>query len=149
MQSTLTMGAAAPFLLIAIALAPTAHPDSLAHANECTALDRVRASTGQPAPRASAPCALRATARRQTADAWLAPDKFRHFFASYVAVSIGYAGALGAGFGHDTSLAIGVTAAGFAGLIKEWTDHRTGRGTSARDFAWNLLGIAGAVLLLR
>ena len=87
--------------------------------------------------------------RRAPDEAWIAPDKFRHFFASYTVTSLGYASLRYAGLSHDASLTMGVVAGGLAGVIKEVADVRAGRGASIGDLVWDAIGIAGAVLVLR
>ena len=88
-------------------------------------------------------------APRPPDDPWVAPDKFRHFFASYTATSFSYASLRGAGVAHDPSLMVSVLAAGLAGVIKEVADVRAGHGASVGDLVWDAIGIAGAVLVLR
>ena len=81
-------------------------------------------------------------------DAWLGPDKAKHFAAGFV---IGAGGALAArNLGTEEAAAIGCTTAMAAGFGKEAYDLRI-KGTcwSWRDVFWDFLGAsAGASLAL-
>ncbi len=81
-------------------------------------------------------------------DAWVAPDKFRHFFAAYSATSFGYATLRSTGVAHGDGLVLGVLGAVAASALKEIADARRGGRASAKDLAWDLLGIGAAVLVL-
>lgn len=82
------------------------------------------------------------------ADAWLGEDKFRHFWASYVATSFGFAAAVAAEQDRDTALLIGVGTGAAAGVAKELHD-RTRTIFSVRDLVADALGITAAYFLLR
>jgi uncharacterized protein YfiM (DUF2279 family) len=83
------------------------------------------------------------------ADAWLGEDKFRHFWASYVVTSFGFAAAVAADQDRDTALLIGIGAGATAGVAKELYDRRRGQIFSRRDLVADALGIAAAYFLLR
>jgi uncharacterized protein YfiM (DUF2279 family) len=82
------------------------------------------------------------------ADAWLGEDKFRHFWASYVATSFGFAAAVATDQDRDTALLVGIGAGATAGVAKELYDR--GRTFfSVRDLVADALGIAAAYFMLR
>jgi uncharacterized protein YfiM (DUF2279 family) len=87
----------------------------------------------------------RSTAPR---DEWFAEDKLKHMFLSMAVVGFAQAGARTAGAARTPAVAIGVSLGAAAGLWKEWHDRRTGRPFSARDLAWDALGIAAGALLV-
>lgn len=83
------------------------------------------------------------------ADAWLGPDKFRHFWMSYAATAAGFAAARVADQDRDTALAVGITLSALAGIGKEIADRRTYGLFSVRDLVADALGIGAAYFLLR
>jgi putative lipoprotein len=92
------------------------------------------------------PMAVRQRAR---ADAWLGPDKFRHFWMSYAATAAGFAAARAADQDHDAALAVGITLSALAGIGKEIADRRSYGLFSVRDVVADALGIGAAYFLLR
>jgi uncharacterized protein YfiM (DUF2279 family) len=82
------------------------------------------------------------------ADAWLGEDKFRHFWASYVATAFGFAAAVAADQERDTALLIGIGTGATAGIAKELSDSRR-TFFSTRDLVADALGITAAYFLLR
>lgn len=79
-------------------------------------------------------------------DRWLAEDKFKHFFNSYVVTVLGAAGARAAGLDARQSLAVGAGVGAAAGVWKEIRDARTpGGSASVRDLVWDFAGVAAAV----
>jgi uncharacterized protein YfiM (DUF2279 family) len=105
----------------------------------------LRVGTG---PAAAAPAVTREPAG-PPADAWLGEDKFRHFWASYVVTSFGFAAAVAAEQDRDTALLVGIGAGAAAGIAKELYDRRRGQIFSRRDLVADALGIAAAYFLLR
>jgi uncharacterized protein YfiM (DUF2279 family) len=101
---------------------------------------------------ASMPAPVAALARAPTrgppADSWLGEDKFRHFWASYVVTSFGFAAAVAAGQDDDTALLVGIGAGATAGVAKELHDRRR-TFFSRRDLVADALGITAAYFLLR
>ncbi|MGD8276580.1 MAG: hypothetical protein PVH00_01080 [Gemmatimonadota bacterium] len=81
-------------------------------------------------------------------DRWIGPDKLRHFFLSFGTTGFARAGAEAVGAG-DAARWIGPAVAGLAGIGKELSDRSRGWGFSLRDLAWDVAGIAMAVLVLR
>lgn len=82
-------------------------------------------------------------------DRWVGEDKWKHFFASFAATSMGASAARLTGLDARASLWVGVgTGAGF-GVWKEVRDHRTpGGSASLRDIGWDAAGVGAATALL-
>lgn len=97
------------------------------------------------APRDSPRIAAVDTVR--TTDRWFAEDKLRHFFLSFAATSMAYGAARTVGMESTPAQIAAVAVAGAAGIWKEWRDHRVGGPFSAKDLAWDALGIGVGVLL--
>lgn len=85
---------------------------------------------------------------RAPADAWLAPDKAKHFFVSAFAQSIGYSVLRTAGLQHSSSLAGASVGTLALGVGREVHDRRVGRVFSPRDLVWDAAGAGAATLLL-
>ena len=82
-------------------------------------------------------------------DAWLGPDKARHFFLSFAATALAHGALRTAGLEGGVALAGAAGVAVAAGAWKELRDRRApGETASLRDGAWDLLGVAAAVALL-
>jgi uncharacterized protein YfiM (DUF2279 family) len=81
-------------------------------------------------------------------DRWLAEDKLKHFFTSFVATSLAASGARVAGLDRERSLVLGAGAGLGAGVLKEIHDARAGGGFSYRDLLWDLAGIGAAAALV-
>lgn len=82
-------------------------------------------------------------------DAWLGPDKARHFFLSFAATALAHGALRAAGLDGGVALAGAAGIAVGAGAWKELRDRRVpGETASLRDGAWDLLGVAAAVALL-
>lgn len=78
-------------------------------------------------------------------DRWLAEDKLKHFFTSFLVTSLAASGARAAGLDHDTSLLVGAGTGAGLGLWKEWSDlNAEGHTASFRDIAWDLAGVGAA-----
>lgn len=83
-----------------------------------------------------------------SADAWLAPDKAKHFLMSAFVQGVGY-GVLRTGGADHTPALAGATAGTMAvGVGREMWDRRAGRAFSTRDLAWDAAGAAAAAALL-
>ncbi|HUH11955.1 MAG TPA: hypothetical protein VMK65_02550 [Longimicrobiales bacterium] len=83
------------------------------------------------------------------ADAWLGPDKAKHFFLSFAATSMAHGALRAAGLDGRAALAGAAGAAIAAGAWKELRDRRVpGETASVRDAVWDLLGVAAGVALL-
>ena len=82
-------------------------------------------------------------------DAWLGPDKARHFFLSFAVTALAHGALRAAGLDGGAALA-GAAGLGIgAGAWKELRDRGVpGETASVRDGAWDLLGVAAAVALL-
>jgi uncharacterized protein YfiM (DUF2279 family) len=82
-------------------------------------------------------------------DRWIAEDKFKHFFNSYVATVLAASGARVAGLDARQSLAVGVGVGAGAGVWKEIRDARLpGGSASVRDLVWDFAGVGvGAVVV--
>lgn len=85
--------------------------------------------------------------RRAAPDPWLGEDKGRHMVASFALTAFAFGGANAVGVDWpDAGAAAGALAFG-AGIAKEMSDRARGGPFSARDVAWNALGIGAALLL--
>jgi uncharacterized protein YfiM (DUF2279 family) len=81
-------------------------------------------------------------------DRWLAEDKWKHLFASFVVTSIAGGSARALGMDADASVAAGAAAGVGAGIWKELRDRRNDSPFSARDLVWDAVGVGGAAALL-
>lgn len=104
-----------------------------------------RPPAGAVAPREIPPSAAVDTV--STADRWFAEDKLQHFFLSFAATSMAYGAARTVGMEGAPAQIAAVAVAGAAGIWKEWRDHRVGGPFSAKDLAWDALGIGAGVVL--
>jgi len=82
-------------------------------------------------------------------DRWIAPDKLQHFLLSMAVTSFSFGAADLAGADDDVRMGLAVSAAAVAGIAKELVDLRGGAWFSAKDLAWDALGILAAAALLR
>jgi uncharacterized protein YfiM (DUF2279 family) len=83
-------------------------------------------------------------------DRWLAEDKLRHFFASFVVTSLSAGAARAAGLDRAASMWAGAGVGAGAGAAKEIRDRASGRGTpSFRDLVWDAVGIAASAIVAR
>jgi uncharacterized protein YfiM (DUF2279 family) len=79
-------------------------------------------------------------------DRWLAEDKWKHFFTSFVATTLAASGARAAGMDARTSRAAGAGFGMGVGVWKEIHDHRTPGGhASVRDLVWDAAGVGAGV----
>ena len=86
----------------------------------------------------------------QTPDRWIAEDKAKHFFASFVVTSLSASAARAAGASPGASAWIGAGVGVSAGAWKELRDRRSPEATvSLKDAAWDLAGVGAATALLR
>ena len=83
----------------------------------------------------------------QPADAWIAEDKLKHAAMSFAATAFVQAGLRGAGVETGTAVPVAAAIAGFAGIAKEMHDRGKGGTFSARDLAWDALGIIAGVMV--
>ena len=85
----------------------------------------------------------------QERDRFLAEDKLKHLFASFVVTSLSASAARTAGLDAEPSLWVGVGVGTSLGVWKELRDHRRPDArASLKDLAWDLAGVgAGAALL--
>jgi uncharacterized protein YfiM (DUF2279 family) len=86
---------------------------------------------------------------RGPTDRWFAADKARHFMLSFGVVGFTFAGLRTAGMDRPSANVAAVVAAAGAGLGKELSDLRRGRGFSFRDLVWDAAGIAVGALLMQ
>lgn len=82
-------------------------------------------------------------------DAWLAPDKARHFFTSAFVQTFSYSSLRASGLEHRTAITGATVVAVSLGIGKEMRDARRGGRPSLRDIAWNLAGVGAATLVLQ
>ncbi|MDQ3556312.1 MAG: hypothetical protein M3409_06000 [Gemmatimonadota bacterium] len=83
-------------------------------------------------------------------DAWIAEDKWKHFFASFAITTLAASGGRAAGLAPGASLGAGVGVAAGAGVWKEWRDTRRPDGVvSVRDLVWDAGGIAAGAVVVR
>jgi uncharacterized protein YfiM (DUF2279 family) len=81
-------------------------------------------------------------------DRWIAEDKFKHFFTSYVVTALGIASARAAGLDARQSLMVGAGVGAGAGVWKEIRDARLPEGhASVRDLVWDAAGVGAAVVV--
>jgi uncharacterized protein YfiM (DUF2279 family) len=86
---------------------------------------------------------------REPADRWLAEDKWKHFFTSFVATTLAASGARAAGLDARGSLVAGVGVGVGVGVWKEVRDHRLPGGrASVRDLAWDAAGVGAAAVVV-
>ncbi|MFO7260004.1 MAG: hypothetical protein DIU52_002535 [bacterium] len=107
------------------------------------------ADTAGPLPAAlpadRAPGARSAGLRLQAEDRWFAQDKLLHFTASFGGFNLAYGALRTAQLGREPAMIGAAAIAGVAGVWKEWRDRRRGGPFSARDLAWDVIGIAAGV----
>ncbi|WP_437925447.1 hypothetical protein WMF37_41320 [Sorangium sp. So ce291] len=145
MRGLLARAALAAPVLAAVALgAPSARADG---PPARSAIAPLAGPGGAPARVSGAPLRLSSTAQPLTrgADPWFGDDKARHFCASMVLASGGYA--LGSLATDDIGgrIALGAAVALGAGLAKEALDA-AGYGTpSFRDLVWDALGTSAGL----
>lgn len=88
-------------------------------------------------------------ARAQSADAWFAPDKVKHFFLSAFVQSVTYGLARATDQAHQSSMLWASGASLAFGLGKEARDARERGKFSPRDLVWDAAGAGVASLALR
>ena len=81
-------------------------------------------------------------------DPWIAEDKVKHFFTSFVVTSLSASGARLAGADRSTSMHVGIAVGASAGVGKEVSDVRSTGIFSYRDLIWDVLGIAAAAVIV-
>lgn len=95
-------------------------------------------------------CLCLSMAAPRSDDRWLAEDKWKHFFASFVVTSLAASGARAAGLEPDASLVVGAAVGTGAGIWKEWRDLHSLEGTvSGRDLVWDVAGVGAALVVAR
>ena len=83
-------------------------------------------------------------------DRWIAEDKFKHFFASFVVTSLSAGAARAAGLDPAPSAWVGAGVGVTAGVWKEVRDHRRqDAAVSLKDGVWDLAGVGAATALVR
>jgi uncharacterized protein YfiM (DUF2279 family) len=83
-------------------------------------------------------------------DKWLAEDKLKHMFASFVVTTISSSAIRAAGASSSTSVWAGAAVGVGAGAWKELTDlRRRGETASYKDFVWDVAGVGAASVLVR
>ena len=87
------------------------------------------------------------TPQRPT-DRWLAEDKWKHFFASFVVTALSAAAVRAAGASAETSALVGAGVGTGAGVWKELRDMRSpGDTPSLRDLTWDVAGVDAAAAM--
>ncbi len=82
-------------------------------------------------------------------DQWLAEDKFKHFFASFVATSLAASAAHTAGLDTETSALVGAGAGASIGIWKELRDRGQETETASfKDLVWDLGGVGAATVVM-
>ncbi|HET7275615.1 MAG TPA: DUF2279 domain-containing protein [Longimicrobiaceae bacterium] len=82
-------------------------------------------------------------------DAWLAEDKFKHFFASFVVTSLAASAANTAGMDSDESVLVGVGVGTSVGVWKELRDRGAETETASfKDLVWDLGGVGAAAAVM-
>ncbi|MBV9773277.1 MAG: hypothetical protein JO040_04970, partial [Gemmatimonadetes bacterium] len=84
-------------------------------------------------------------------DKWVAEDKWKHFFTSFVATSLAASAARATGLSPQGSALVGAGAGGAAGVWKELHDRTDPKGDpSFKDLVWDAAGVgAGAFVATR
>ena len=78
---------------------------------------------------------------------WIGEDKWKHFFASFVATSVSASAFRAAGASADASLAAGAAVGGGVGIWKEVRDQRRG-GAEFSDLVWDFAGVGAATAVI-
>ena len=91
--------------------------------------------------------ALAAAPAQSQVDPWLGPDKALHFGASAALTGGGYAVGVTLTESRPLRLVLGVSVGVAAGLGKELYDAAGGGDPSARDLAWDALGVVTGALV--
>lgn len=99
---------------------------------------------GSPAP-AMLPDSLPAP----QSDAWVSPDKAKHFLMAGFVESATFAGLETMGARRNSAFAGAIGMAGAVSVIRELHDRRTKNNFSFRDLTWDLAGVVAAFLVLR
>lgn len=82
---------------------------------------------------------------QRPADRWVAEDKWKHFFASFVVTALSAAAVRAAGADARTSALVGAGVGTGVGAWKELRDMRSpGETPSLRDLAWDVAGVGAA-----
>ena len=93
-------------------------------------------------------CVALNAAPQQPRDRWVAEDKWRHFFASFVATTLAAGTARLAGLDAEKSAFVGASVGAGAGVWKELRDVRTpGSTASLRDVVWDAAGVGAGTLV--
>ncbi|HEX2094625.1 MAG TPA: hypothetical protein VHG28_19630 [Longimicrobiaceae bacterium] len=82
-------------------------------------------------------------------DRWFGEDKWKHFFASFVATSLSATAARAGGLGPRESAYVGAGVGGAVGVWKELRDRgspETGT-ASFRDLVWDAAGVGAGTLV--
>jgi uncharacterized protein YfiM (DUF2279 family) len=83
-------------------------------------------------------------------DRWIAEDKFKHFFTSFVVTSISASAARTAGLDVETSALVGTGVGASIGIWKEIDDIGKAKETaSLRDLTWDFAGVGAAFAMMR
>ena len=85
---------------------------------------------------------------QRPADRWVAEDKWKHFFASFVVTALSAAAVRAAGADARTSALVGAGVGTGVGAWKELRDTRDPAATpSLRDLAWDAAGVGAAAAM--
>jgi putative lipoprotein len=85
---------------------------------------------------------------QRPADRWVAEDKWKHFFASFVVTALSAAAARTAGADAETSALVGAGVGTSVGVWKELRDMRSpGETPSLRDLTWDVAGVGAAAVI--
>lgn len=85
---------------------------------------------------------------QRPADRWVAEDKWKHFFASFVVTALSAAAARTAGADAETSALVGAGVGTGVGVWKELRDLRApGETASLRDLTWDVAGVGAAAAM--
>jgi putative lipoprotein len=85
---------------------------------------------------------------QRPADRWVAEDKWKHFFASFVVTALSAAAARTAGADAETSALVGAGVGTSVGVWKELRDMRSpGETASLRDLTWDVAGVGAAAAI--
>lgn len=91
-------------------------------------------------------CVSLSSAPEPPPDRWVAEDKWRHLFTSFVVTTLAAGGARAAGLDVEESAWAGASVGAAAGVWKEWRDHRRVPGSaSVRDLVWDAAGVGAGV----
>lgn len=100
-----------------------------------------------PQTKASIPDSIPPVVR--SADAWIAPDKLKHFAISGFIESVSFASLEALKAGRTPALTGAITLTAAISLAREIHDYRAKNEFSWRDLTWDLGGLLAALVVLR